>query len=194
MQKRVKSVIPIYGAGGIFLLYALIFPMFRITDLVMAFVVGAVSYFILEKLFPGKVIEVSGDRNVDQLLVQGREYLDKLESLKINNTEVNRQISNLQNIAGQIFNYISKNPNQARKINTFMDYYLPTSIKFLEQYAEFDKKTAKGENILGTMEKISGSLSKFEEAFSHQLDNLFSDKALDIETDIAVLEDIMNAK
>jgi len=194
MQKRVKTAIPIYGAGALFLLCALIFPMYRVRDIIVAIIVAIVGYFVLDKLFPGKIIEVSGDKNVDGLLAEGRGYVDRLESLKIEDIKINQQISKLQSISRQIFEYVAKNPEQSRKINKFINYYLPTSIKFLEQYEEFDSKETQSENIKATMQNISNSLTKFEEAFTNQLDALYSEKALDIETDITVLEGIMNGK
>jgi len=198
-QKQIKSIVPIYAMGGTFLLYALIFPMYRIWDPMIAFVLSILGYRLFSKLFPGQTIEVemtydpTGDKNVDQILAQGREYIRQLDKIKEYNRdeEVIQRMSRLQDISRQIFDYISKNPNQVRKINTFMDYYYPTAIKFLESYAEYDNKDIKGENILSTLEKIKASLAQFEEAFEHQLDNLYSDKALDIEGDIAVLQSLM---
>ena len=201
MQKRIKSVIPIYLMGIAFLLYSLIFPLYRITDILIATGISILIYFLLNKVFPGKIIDVpkevnferSGDSGADAMLSQGRSYIKRLSELdvSINDEEISRQINNLIDISTQIFDFISKNPGHARKINTFMDYYYPTALKFLESYAEFDSKTIKSGNISASMQKISDSLSKIEEAFEHQLDNLYSDKALDITTDIAVLESIM---
>lgn len=199
MKKRVKSVLPIYGMGLVFFLYAIILPMHRFTDLAIALALSILAYRLFNWQIPGTEVEVeitykpTGDRALDAYLQQGRAYIERLEELKslIQDSEVSRRISRMQGISRQIFDHISKNPDQARKINTFMDYYYPTAIKFLDHYAEYDSKGIKGENILGTLEKIRSSLSQFEEAFAHQLDNLYSDKALDIETDIAVLEDIM---
>ena len=204
MQKRIKSVIPIYGMGCVFFLYALILPMYRWTDLVIALGVAIICYLLFNKIFPGTVVEVemtyepTGDRTIDQLLTQGRGYIQRLDQIKnysqngkSQDDEIIRRITRLQDISRQIFDHIAKNPNQARKINTFMDYYYPTAIKFLESYAEYDSKSIKGENIRSTLDKIKDSLVKFEEAFEHQLDNLYSDKALDIEGDIAVLQSLM---
>ena len=199
MQKRIKSVVPIYGMGCVFFLYALILPMYRWTDLAIALSVAILSYLLFNKIFPGTVIEVemtyraTGDKSVDQILTQGREYIQRLDQIKdySHDEEVILRITRLQDISRQIFDHIAKNPNQARKINTFMDYYYPTAIKFLESYTEYDSKNVKGENILSTLEKIKSSLAQFEEAFEHQLDNLYSDKALDIEGDIAVLQSLM---
>ena len=198
MHKRIKSVLPVYGMGIVFFLYSIILPMYRFTDLIIAFAVSVCSYIVLNKLFPGTITEIempyqSGDKDVDQMLLKGREYIQQLGNLKeeIQDEEIGTRITNLQNTSGQIFDYISKNPAQARKINTFMDYYYPTALKFLEYYAEHDGKGVKGENIRSSLEKTRKSLSQFEEAFVHQLDNLYSDKAMDIETDIAVLQDMM---
>jgi len=173
--------------------------MYRIGDLAIGFVVSIIGFPILEKIFPGVIEEIeityshTGDKAADQILSQGREYIERLAQLKdsIQDEEISRRIANLQKISRQIFDYISKNPGQMRKINTFMDYYYPTALKFIESYAEYDNKAVKGENIRSTLEKIRASIARFEEAFNHQLNNLYSDKALDIETDIAVLDDIM---
>ncbi|MCL2400269.1 MAG: 5-bromo-4-chloroindolyl phosphate hydrolysis family protein [Defluviitaleaceae bacterium] len=198
VQKRIKSVIPIYGMGVVFFLYALILPMYRITDLIIALALSICCYIFLNKLFPGTVVEIempyqSGDKDVDQVLTTGREYIQQLENLKemIQDTEVSSKITNLQNISKQIFDYISKNPTQVRKINTFMNFYYPTALKFLDHFAEHDNNKVKGENIQSSLNKTKESLSQFEEAFAHQLDNLYSDKALDIETDIVVLQNLM---
>ena len=195
---RVKSVIPIYATGVVFFLYAVFMPMYRIWDPILALAAAVAGYFIFNKLFPGKTIEVeltydTGDKSVDQILTQGRGYVIQLDEFKnaIQDEDVSRRIGNLQDISRQIFDYISKNPAQVRKIRRFMDYYYPTVLKFLEHYAEYDSKNVKGENLRNTLEKIRESLSQFEEAFAHQLDNLYGDKALDIETDIEVLQNMM---
>jgi len=187
-----------------FLLYSLIFPMYRITDIVIALGISILLYFVAGLIFRGKVVEVprdvafekSGNSATDTMISQGRGYIRRLEELRIEiaDAKIKGQISNLQEISIQIFEFIQKNPTHARKINTFMDYYYPTAIKFLENYAKFDAKNIKGKNISATMAKISESLGKIEEAFAHQLDSLYSDKALDITTDIAVLENIMKSE
>jgi len=199
MTKRIKSVLPIYGMALVFFLYAVIFPMVRFLDLGIALLLSVLAYKFFDWQIPGVDVEVevtyeaTGNKELDERLRQGRGYIERLEELKslIKDAEVSRRISRLQSISRQIFEQISKNPAQSRKINNFMDYYYPTAMKFLESYAEYDGKGIKSENILATLEKIRASLAQFEEAFEHQLDNLYSDKALDIETDIAVLDDMI---
>jgi len=187
-----------------FALYCLLLPMHRITDLIIALAVSILIHFAAGLIFRGKIVEMpreitfekSGDTATDAMIAQGRSYISRLDELgkTINDPKIVNQIAHLQEISIQIFEFIQKNPGHARKLNTFMDYYYPTAIKFLENYARFDAKSVKGENISVAMSKISGSLGKIEEAFSHQLDSLYSDKALDITTDIQVLENIMKSE
>ncbi|MCL2420269.1 MAG: 5-bromo-4-chloroindolyl phosphate hydrolysis family protein [Defluviitaleaceae bacterium] len=203
IQEHVKSVIPVYGLGGIFFVYAMIFPMYRVWDPVIAIGVAILGYLLLSKIFPGMMVEVeapyeaTGDKELDQILTQGKACVKRLDQLNqsIQDEEVNGRIVQLEDISRQILDHIAKHPAKRHRINTFMDYYLPTVIKFLDHYAEYDNTSHStkitGENLWGTQEKIRGSLAQFETAFAHQLDNLYSDKALDIEGDLAVLQSIM---
>ena len=204
MTKRIKSVVPIYVMAAAFLLYCLILPMFQIFHIVIALIVAIVCYLVAGLIFRGKIVEMprevtfekSGNASADAMITQGRDYLRRLDELSktISDAAIVSQIANLRAISIQIFEFIQKNPGHARKITTFMDYYYPTAIKFLENYAKFAAKSVKGENISAAMSQISDSLAKIEEAFAHQLDSLYSDKALDITTDIAVLENIMKSE
>ena len=201
MQKRIKSVVPIYLMGVVFLLYALIFPMYLFTHLAIGLGVAGLSYFLFGLIFRGELVELpkeivfdkSGDSDVDKMLAQGAANVRRLSELAaaIGDEKIRRQIAHLQELSIQIFDFISKNPTHGRKISTFMDYYYPTALKFLDSYADLNSKAAKGSNIAASLGKISESLGKIEEAFEHQLDILYSDKALDITTDIAVLDNIM---
>ena len=47
------------------------------------------------------------------------------------------------------------------------------------------------ENISGTMERVENMMGTIVTAFERQLDGLFGDQALDISTDITVLENMM---
>ena len=201
MEKRIKSILPIYLSGIIFSLYCFVFPMYRLADIAIVFGISAIGYFLLNKLFPGKIIELpreitfekSGNAYADEKIEQGRGFMKRLEALSgsIKHNEINNQISKLLLISEQILSFVAKNPSHSRKINTFIDYYYPTALKFLESYVEFDSRGVRGENIQSAIDKISASLYKIQEAFEHQLDNLYYDKALDITTDIAVLDEIM---
>lgn len=139
------------------------------------------------------VNEKSGDSEADSVIAEGNKYIKRLEALgaQIRDEKIRKQALHLQDLSKQIFGHIAKQPEQVRKLNTFMEYYLPTTIKFLENFADMEGKKVRGEHMLASMVEISRSMSCIETAFEHQLDNLYSDKALDISGDVAVLQSIM---
>ena len=75
-----------------------------------------------------------------------------------------------------------------REIRKFMDYYLPTTMKLVNTYEEFDAQPVQGENIVGIKQEIEETLDTINEAFARLFDNLYADTAMDISTDIDVLE------
>ena len=83
------------------------------------------------------------------------------------------------------------NPAKLPQIRKFMSYYLPTTIKLLTAYDQMSRQGVSGENITGTMEKVEGMMDTIVLAFEKQLDGLFGDQAMDISTDITVLDNMM---
>ena len=55
-----------------------------------------------------------------------------------------------------------------------------------------EEQGIRGENIRRTMQEIETVLDTVVEAFNKQLDNLFQEEALDISSDIQVLENMMS--
>ena len=72
-----------------------------------------------------------------------------------------------------------------------MDYYLPTTLKLLNAYDRASSAGISGENVDATKAKVEGMTRTVVAAFEKQLDALFGDEALDISTDITVLETMM---
>lgn len=129
----------------------------------------------------------------NHLLVQGYHYVQRLSNLRniIQDVKINSQIEHMLTISKQIFDYATNNPSEINKLERFINYYFPTALTLLENYASFSQKSVKSSNIKEVLEKISASIANIEEAFEHQLDNLYHEKVLDVNADIAVLERIM---
>ena len=72
-----------------------------------------------------------------------------------------------------------------------MNYYLPTTIKLLNAYDRMDDTGISGSNIDTTKEKVERMMETIVVAFDRQLDALFGDEALDISTDITVMENLL---
>ena len=72
-----------------------------------------------------------------------------------------------------------------------MSYYLPTTLKILNAYDRMGAAGVSGENIDGTMHRIETIMDTIVMAFHKQLDALFRDEAMDIASDITVMETLL---
>ena len=72
-----------------------------------------------------------------------------------------------------------------------MNYYLPMTVKLLNAYAEMDAQPVQGETILASKREIEGTLDTLNLAYEKLLDELFADTALDVSSDISVLNTLL---
>ena len=102
--------------------------------------------------------------------------------------EMSRKIDRIGEITSKIFAYQKQNPGKAGQLRSFLSYYLPTTLKILRAYAQMEAQGIEGENIRSAKGRIEGMMDKVVEGFEKQLDRLFQNDAMDITTDVEVLE------
>ena len=201
-KKRIKSAIPIYGCAALWLLLGLICPGMLLKGwfLLLAAALSAGAYFALSRVFPGREIEVreaahSGDRSIDALIEDGRKQLDSLKAANaaIPDADISRKLARMTEAGEEILKVLERDTSQARAVRRFMNYYLPTADKLMSSYRMMRETSNPGENLEHAMRSVENSLGMIADAFEKQLDNLYKDRALDVETDIDVLETMMAA-
>ena len=101
------------------------------------------------------------------------------------------KIDRIGEITSKILDYQRKNPNKSGQLRSFLNYYLPTTLKVLRAYAQLDAQGIEGENINAAKERIEGMMDQVVAGFEKQLDKLFQDDALDIKSDVEVLENML---
>lgn len=130
---------------------------------------------------------------------QGNEKYEKIlqELRRVNDAipdeEMSDKISRLEAVSAKIFAQIQENPEKLPQMRKFMDYYLPTSLKLLDTYAELDAQGIEGTNIRESKRRIEQSMDTLVVAFENQLDKMFQDDALDVSADIDVMEKMLSA-
>ncbi len=107
---------------------------------------------------------------------------------RIADPELSRKIERLEQISGLIFKEVEEHPEKRSSIHTFFDYYLPTTQKLLDAYAEFEETGVEGENLREAKERIEQTMDMIVAGFEHQLDQLYSSDAMDVVSDIQVME------
>ncbi len=195
---RTKSVAPIYGLAGVWLVYCLFFPLYKLWHFAILGILGAGAYALLTLIFPGKTEYVeepvtTGNPDIDALLAEGTRATSEMARLRdsIRNAEVKRKIDDIIKITDQIFKDLLHDPADYRQVKHFADFYLPTTIKLLNAYDRMGSLGSMGSNITGTMERIETILDTTLEGYKKLLDALYANQALDIETDIVVLKNML---
>lgn len=107
--------------------------------------------------------------------------------------EMSDKISRLEAVSAKIFEQAKSDPDKLPQMRKFMDYYLPTSLKLLNTYAELDNQGVEGENISESKRRIEQTMDTLVKAFENQLDRLFASDALDVSTDIDVMQNMLRA-
>lgn len=129
----------------------------------------------------------------DQEQLKSEEILEEIRRLNgsIKNTEVSGKIDRIEKVTRRIFEHEGNSPETDRKLRSFLDYYLPTTLKMLRKYRDLERQEVRGENIGTTMRKIEEMMDKVTAGFEKQLDNLYQNDMLDITSDIAAMEQMM---
>lgn len=191
-----------YATGFLWIVYGFIFPLYRWYDFIFATILSIVIFTLVNKITPRKKILIpikekpiiSQDAEVSAIIDNGISFLKEIHGAndKISDPKLSEEIFRMEKATDKIFRYIAKHPKEAPQIRKFMNYYLPTTLKLLNSYISFKEQSIPGDNIQKTISSIEGILSTIADAFEKQLDNLFADQALDISTDITVLEGILS--
>ena len=102
------------------------------------------------------------------------------------------KIDRLEDITARIFKAVREDPKKRDKIGTFLNYYLPTTQKLLDSYAQFEAAGVEGENLRQAKARIERTMDSIVAGFEHQLDELYKADAMDVDSDIRVMETMLH--
>ena len=130
---------------------------------------------------------------IDPVIQEGNRALSEMGRLymSIKDPEVRQKINEIMRITDKITQDAIADPSDIPQIRKFMNYYLPTTIKLLNAYDRMSAAGVEGENIDKSMKNINDMLDAAIEAYKKRLDSLFENQALDIETDIEVMNTML---
>lgn len=212
-KKRKKGhVSPIYTIAVIWLLYSFLNPIYSIGRLVTVVLLSAAGFLIVNAIVkyldkknpeeepekevkpePEKKEEPKYSPQVQAIIDEGKRAQSELGRLyaSIPDLAVKKKIRDIMEVSDKIIEDAIQDPSDVPQIKKFLDYYLPTTIKLLNAYDRMGAQGIQGENISGTMKNIDEMLDTAIEAYHKLLDSLFANQALDIETDIEVMNTLL---
>lgn len=207
VQQRKGQKAGILSFGAVFALYAMFFPLYRIGDYVLCVAVSFLISRVVSVMATGldlrteeqkrmdepEPIIITGDEQADEVIARGQEHIRALrEENRLNPDEaLSNKMDELERISRQILNTVKDKPQKAAQVRRFMDYYLPTTLKILQNFRMMDEKELNGAKAQEVRRDIANGVDVVIDACQRLLDNLYKDEYLDVSTDIDVLKQIL---
>lgn len=195
--KVLPAGLPFLAAGTVWFLLAIILPVYKLSVVLGISVVAAAVCGILIStrnkqlalLPPPPTVKVRAEE-IARKLDEGRdallEKLDSVASEKVRGTIYNISVT-LEKIADEV----EADPKDRNKTRKLANHYVGMLIELVDKYILLQKQAADGANITTSMENIEEGLAGADVSLKKLLDDLFTDEAMEISADIAVLENLL---
>lgn len=201
IEVRRKSVLPWYFAGLVWLVGALALPIYQLWALAVVAVLSVVGFVAARRVCPDVVTRkevpfMTGKEDADQMLAlidQKRKELHEL-NVRIEDAPLSAAMDRMEKACLGILNEVEQHPEKAAQVRRFANYYLQDAVKILTLYAELEEKGVQGENAAGVRAEVAQNAQTIATAFENQLDSLFARDALDISTDLEVLNGMLKGQ
>ena len=133
------------------------------------------------------------ERKMYRLQQTGGSYLQELRERKarIQTPEVSEKLDRLELLLSRIFVCIREYPENISQADRLLEYYLPSVMKLVRVYEDMEKQPIQSVNIIKTRMEIAESLDTVNQALEAMYDDMFQDVAMDISSDIKVLETML---
>ena len=140
-----------------------------------------------------KAVQPSQEPQIRQVLNRGNAFIEEIRRCNdaIPGEEISEKIFRMESIVRRIFQRAEEHPEVVPDLQKLMDYYLPMTVKLLNAYADMDAQPVAGETILASKREIEQTLDTLNLAFEKLLDDMFKDTAMDISSDISVLQTLL---
>ena len=131
--------------------------------------------------------------SLQSAMEEGSRYIEAIRRANdaIPGEEISEKLYRLEALIKKIFEVLKQKPEQLPKLRKFMQYYMPTTLKLVQTYQELDAQPTEGENIRQSKAEIEKTLDTINLAYEKLLDSFFEDAAMDIRSDITVLETML---
>ena len=137
--------------------------------------------------------EQKRDARVQEVLDRGNAFIRDIRACNdaIPGQEISDKISRMETLVRKIFDRVEEHPEVVPELKKLMDYYLPMTVKLLKAYADMDAQPVQGENIQNSKREIEATLDTLNTAFEKLLDSIVKTTALDVSSDISVLNTLL---
>lgn len=197
IEVKRKTSYPYWAAAAVWVIAALFFPMYKVIHFVVIAALSAAAGIITYKIKPyyislepaPKKRYMTSDKTADEISNSLLDTSDSLASLqKAASPALAADVASIRETLKKIAEAVQGDPNDVKQCRRLINYYLPTVTKLAEKYIYLKEKGNDEKNVADSLVNIEGAFRSIDDMLKKQLDALFANDALDIETDITVLE------
>lgn len=204
----------IYIFALVWAIMSFVTPIYKLSGLVITLAASGIAAFISKPVFakrleknqaysvefepkaepvPAPQPAKSYGPEIDAIIAEGKIAQKEMGRLygSITDTNVRVKINKIMEVSDKIVQDAMHDASDVPQIKRFLSYYLPTTIKLLNAYDRMGNQGIQGDNITSSMRRIEDMLDAAIMAYEKQLDSLFANQALDIETDIQVMNSMI---
>lgn len=135
----------------------------------------------------------AGSAEIERFAIEGEKALSSLRDVRVHiqDEQVAVKIKKLETTIEKIFNYVRQHPQKLPATRKFTSYYLPTTLKILQKYRQYDSMDIQLTSVQKAMQEIEDTLDTLETAYTNLLENLYHEDTLDVTTDVEVLQSML---
>jgi len=197
--KTIRSGAPYVTAGAAVLLAALTLGIGSVFSYLIAAAAGVLGYLGGKKAFPDRVVEVerapqSGSSEADALISEARAQLAAIARANdaIAAEALSAQIADIEATCRTILARLEEQPNMLSSLRTFLRYYLPATLKLLEERAKLEHEVNAGQNAQ-IAQRIRSAMAQVQTAFHKQLDAMNEYRFISLESEMDVLSEMLSS-
>lgn len=155
------------------------------------------SYYALTLIFNrNEVLQEKIDLErleYEQLTAQATNTIKQIKGLegKIENSGIQSNISQICETSDKILLSLKEKPKKMKQVRKFVDYYLPFTLKILDQYDRVENQSLTSQESIDFMERVERMLDRVKLACEAQLNNMYDLDIIDTNADIKVFETML---
>lgn len=137
--------------------------------------------------------EEAKDARLQDALNEGLRCIEIIRQVNADLPEpvISAKLDRLEKVIGLIYVRIQKSPEKLASMKRFTDYYLPTTIKLVKAYRDFEQSEMERGRVAEAKNEIEQTLDTINLAFERMLDSLYEEDTMDISSDIQVLQTLL---
>lgn len=174
------------------MLNAGLFPKGRLDEEKTCLILGDELYRQYQASREGKKLREQESPGNNTVIAAGMEAVRQIRAANaaLPGAVISEKLFRLEDVTTGIFAYVEQRPEKLPEIRRFIDYYLPTTVKLVKSYQEFESQPETA-STAAAKEEILATLDTISTAFESLLDGLYQDDTMDISTDISVLKTML---